>query len=138
MLLETADIEGVQWLFSDAPFLHSLRFSTSAMLAFLLATFGLPRNKEQLRYLTDRFYDSYWRIETPFVQLSHLMLWLLMIGSMTVFDVDNPWLRSQWIAFISPQLSWEEVRQRLQSIAWIDRIHDKAGQRIYSKLTLRE
>ncbi|RFU32945.1 hypothetical protein B7463_g3368, partial [Scytalidium lignicola] len=43
------------------------------MLAFLFATFEFPQNKEQLRYLADRFYHSYLRIGTPCTQLSHLM-----------------------------------------------------------------
>lgn len=108
------------------------------MLAFLLATFEFPQNKEHLRYLKDRFQYSYLRIEKPLTQLSHLMLWLLIVRSMTVLDMDIPRLRSHWTAFDGSQLPWKNIRQGLQSIMWIDHIHDKFGQCIYSKLTLQE
>ncbi|KAH8811253.1 hypothetical protein F5884DRAFT_269332 [Xylogone sp. PMI_703] len=105
-----------------------------AMLAFLLVTFTFPYNKEQLRYLADRFYCSYLKIETPSAELSHFILWFLMIGFMTVFDVEEYQLRSHWVALNGQEMSWKEMRQCLQSIMWIGHIHDISGQRIYSQL----
>lgn len=55
--------------------------------------------------------------------LLDLKLWILLIGSIMVFDIKEPWLVES-ITELTQGQSWETVRQRLKSIMWIDKVHD--------------
>jgi hypothetical protein len=97
-----------------------------AMLAFLTTTFQIPGTKVQYPYLASRFRECYCVVEAATSQLQNLVLWLLTVAAISVYGVDEPWLRERWQVDV-PSLVWPEARRRLQEIMWIDAIHDEPG-----------
>jgi hypothetical protein len=68
------------------------------------------------------------------------MFWLLTIGAMSVFDVDNEdWLVEKWkeAAQVLPGvlLSWETATEHLESVIWMRFISNDMGHQVYHKLT---
>ncbi len=64
-----------------------------------------------------------------------LMLWLLMIGAVSVFDKsDDVWLKPLLLsnARLCDIASWSAMKDLLESFLWIGLVHDKAGQAIFS------
>lgn len=63
-----------------------------------------------------------------------VLLWLLIIGSMSVFSTsDNVWLapRIQATIKLCEAHSWHELRKQLKRFPWIDILHDKLGRAIF-------
>ncbi|KAF9881803.1 hypothetical protein CkaCkLH20_00949 [Colletotrichum karsti] len=107
------------------------------MLAFLSTTMQIPGGKFPYAYLTDKFRNSCktFIMRTP--ARERLMFWLLVVGSISVFEPDEPWLVSILAGLAAPQLSWEEARSRLQDVMWIDGLHEKMGLSAFSELMHR-
>jgi len=105
-----------------------------AMLAFLTITFPLPGRPARYPYLASRFRECCCAVEakTPF--LRDLMLWFLIVGAISVYGVDEPWLYQHWQAVV-PVMQWHEARRRLQGIMWIDAIHDETGKQAFKALS---
>ncbi|KPM35151.1 hypothetical protein AK830_g11423 [Neonectria ditissima] len=55
-----------------------------------------------------------------------LKLWLLLVGSILVFNGDEAWLLKS-INELSCNQTWAEVRGRVKEVMWIDIIHDEPG-----------
>jgi hypothetical protein len=108
-----------------------------AMLAFLTTTFQIPGTKVRYQYLASRFRECCRAVEAATPQLQDLMLWLLMVGTISVYGVDEPWLRERWQADV-PGLVWPEARRRLQEIMWIDAIHDEPERYAFEAMSHRE
>ena len=108
-----------------------------AMLAFLTTTFQIPGKKVRYPYLASRFRECCRTVEAATPQLQDLMLWLLMVGAISVYSVDEPWLRERWQAEVLG-LVWPEARRLLQEIMWIDAIHDKPGRYAFEVMSHRE
>jgi hypothetical protein len=66
------------------------------------------------------------------------MLWFLTVGAISVFGVGEPWLRERRQAEVPSQMTWDEARQRLKDIMWINAIHDQPGQQAFKILNLEE
>ncbi|RSL80915.1 hypothetical protein CEP52_017303 [Fusarium oligoseptatum] len=58
--------------------------------------------------------------------IANVKLWLLLIGSMVIFDSKAPWL-AQSIQSLTGRQTWSQVRKRVKEVMWIDIIHDLAG-----------
>ncbi|KAB8236997.1 uncharacterized protein BDW43DRAFT_266653 [Aspergillus alliaceus] len=65
---------------------------------------------------------------------SHIMLWLLMVGEISVFrQCDDQWLK-RWLR-ANIQLcninSWSEMRDIMESFMWVDVLYDQAGKDVF-------
>jgi hypothetical protein len=66
------------------------------------------------------------------------MLWLLMIGAISLFDVPNDaWLRASLRAYISicHVETWEEMQAMLESFMWVPVLDEQLGRQIYDELS---
>ncbi|KAG5782483.1 hypothetical protein H9Q73_003853 [Fusarium xylarioides] len=61
---------------------------------------------------------------------ANIKLWLLVVGSIIVFDSSEDWL-VQSINSLAGRQSWEEVRERVNEVMWIDVIHDVPGRKAF-------
>ncbi|TRX96344.1 hypothetical protein FHL15_002616 [Xylaria flabelliformis] len=62
-----------------------------------------------------------------------LMLWLLMIGAISIFDaVEDSWLRREIQQYVEKcgVRTWKDMRDVLKSFMWIGLLDDRAGQDI--------
>lgn len=120
------------------------------LLAFLaISTFRVPNttptnanNARQFAYLTRSYRDTCRTLEPVTPQLSALIFWLLTLGAISVFDVeDEEWLVEKWnqVAKSLPgaRLGWEDARVHLEGLLWIRGAHDDIGKKVYKKLIER-
>ncbi|RFN43532.1 hypothetical protein FIE12Z_12232 [Fusarium flagelliforme] len=61
---------------------------------------------------------------------ANVKLWLLLVGSMMVFEGTEEWL-VQSIRNLAGRQGWEDVRGRVRDVMWIDVIHDRPGREAY-------
>ena len=107
-----------------------------ATLAILTTTTRVP-GKDRFPHLTRRLRECICAIEPATPQLQELVLWILTVGTFSVFEIDDSWLRERWRAHV-PQLTWPEARRRLREILWIEAIHDEPGRRVFEAMTRDE
>lgn len=107
------------------------------MLAFLTIMFPLPGRPARYPYLASRFRECCCSVDAATPALQDLMLWFLIVGAISIYGVDVPWLRERWQTVV-PRMAWREARQRLQDIMWIDTIHDKTGRQAFEAMTWGE
>ncbi|RSL45938.1 hypothetical protein CEP54_014074 [Fusarium duplospermum] len=67
--------------------------------------------------------------------IANVKLWLLLIGSMVIFDSKAPWL-AQSIQSLTGRQTWSQVRKRVKEVMWIDIIHDLAGSEAFEAVQL--
>jgi hypothetical protein len=108
------------------------------LLAFLATLFQVPGTKLGYPYLVKRFRDVCSTMEASEPHLRDLVLWLLMMGAISLFGATEPWLRQRWQLEAPPQLTWDELRQRLKDVLWIQLIHDQPGQHAFNILNVME
>jgi hypothetical protein len=108
-----------------------------AMLAFLTTIFQIPGKPVVYPYLGRQFREYYLAADISTPRLQYLSLWTLVVGAMSVWDVEEPWLGEQWRTVVRG-LTWPEIRGRLKEVIWIDFLHDKAGKCVFDRLTMRE
>ncbi|MCJ1431347.1 hypothetical protein MMC27_000698 [Xylographa pallens] len=86
-------------------------------------------------HLASLFRDCFARLTTTSSHLSpQLVLWLLMVGAVSVFDGSNDiWFNNLLRNSIRRCKvdSWSEMRDLLLSFMWIDLVHDKRGKRAF-------
>ncbi|RBR26432.1 uncharacterized protein FIESC28_00726 [Fusarium coffeatum] len=61
---------------------------------------------------------------------ANIKLWLLLVGSMMVFEGTEEWL-VQTIRSLAGRQGWKDVRSRVRDVMWIDVIHDTPGRKAY-------
>ncbi|CEI67499.1 hypothetical protein FVEN_g5602 [Fusarium venenatum] len=61
---------------------------------------------------------------------ANVKLWLLLVGSMIIFEGSEEWL-VQCIRSLAGRQGWEEVRVRVREVMWIDVVHDGPGREAY-------
>lgn len=61
---------------------------------------------------------------------ANVKLWLLLVGSMMVFEGTEEWL-VQTVRSLTGRQGWEDVRARVRDVMWIDVIHDRPGKEAY-------
>ena len=107
-----------------------------AMLVFLTTTFEIPeRAGQRYPYLSDRFRESCCGIsaEGPKSEAwNDFMMWLLIIGGVSLFGVDEVWLRELWEKVFPSNETWQTVRDRVKKFLWIDVLHDKLGKEMFN------
>jgi hypothetical protein len=92
-----------------------------------------PRIAKQLRYeleLTGVSLD----IWMPMVEL---LLWVLMLGGISASDTEHrPWYvdQIQWLAPLLGLTSWDQVKETMTSIVWIDSPCDVEGQALWQEV----
>ncbi|KAH8657785.1 hypothetical protein BX600DRAFT_552055 [Xylariales sp. PMI_506] len=107
------------------------------MLAFLSTTFRVPGKKAESLYLTEHLRSACQDLEASTPELRDILFWLLMVGVISVLDVDEPWLRARWDVVAKLDMTWEAAQRRLRSIMWITSIHDDPGRKAYNILATR-
>jgi hypothetical protein len=68
---------------------------------------------------------------------NHFQLWFLMTGAVSIFkEHDDQWLKPRLMFIIhSCGLdSWDQTRDILHSIMWIDLLHDHLGKRVFDSV----
>jgi hypothetical protein len=111
-----------------------------ALLAFLTTTFQMPGRMIRYPDLANRFRDCCRAVEVGDTkpQMHDLMLWLLMVGAISVFETDDErWMHKRWCAD-APDMSWPDARERLRKIMWMDAIHETVGEHAFEALNVRE
>lgn len=104
------------------------------MLAFLTTMYQLPGHRLPYNHLNNRFRTSLRAMEPSTPELQTLTTWLVIIGLITVWDAEEPWLRAIWDN-IGLESSWAEVhRNILCRFFWIPSIHNMPGKRAFDKL----
>lgn len=58
--------------------------------------------------------------------LADVKVWLLLVGSISVFEGGEEWL-VEAVRELTGDQTWAEVRRRVKDIMWIDTIHDDPG-----------
>jgi hypothetical protein len=100
------------------------------LLAAMTLLHQFPGRRMVLTDLTHRFRRAcIWMVGRRIH--STLKLWLLMIGAMTAFEADESWLLIAWHQLAPVELSWEEVRAKLEGVLWIRCVHDEPGRRAF-------
>jgi hypothetical protein len=110
------------------------------MLAFLSTLVSIPGKRVPYPYLERLFraeLERHYRGRGP----DHgdgnvILLWLLMMGAMSVLSPDEPWLRDGWHSVSRNGQDWDVVRAQLRRMIWINNIHDEAGKEAFEKLKL--
>ena len=106
-----------------------------AMLAILATTFQVPGNKLEFPYLAQKFRACIIDTQTSAIDSQNVMLWFLVVGAISTFDLTETWLRERWKIEVPSPMTWDEARRRLKTVVWIDAIHDKTGQEVFENLT---
>ena len=109
------------------------------LLAFSCSVF-LPWKQMGISYdhLASTFKDCLAKMScsnTP----SHLLLWLLMVGAVSVFgDADDEWLKP-WLRVVidlAEVESWVDMQEVLTSLMWIGLVHDVPGKDVFDSATV--
>lgn len=108
-----------------------------ALLAFLVTTFQYPAMRASYPYLTDRFREGCRAVEIgDEMESRNLMRWLLIIGAISVFDVETEpeeWIRERWRTNVD-DIGWEDSRAQLKDIMWVDALQDTIGKKAFAAL----
>ncbi|KAH8895985.1 hypothetical protein GQ53DRAFT_36401 [Thozetella sp. PMI_491] len=108
-----------------------------AMLTFLTTTFEIPEGPGQ-RYphLSRKFRESCCALigDSMPGMLSGFATWLLVIGGVSLYGLDEDWLCKRWRSLVPVGASWYEVRRGLKTFLWIDAVHDRLGKEMVNTL----
>ena len=84
-------------------------------------------------HLTSAFRDCLASLTSSHIS-SQLLLWLLMVGAVSVFDAtDDGWLKPLLLVNIGlcEIDSWSKMQDLLKSFMWIGLVHDKPGKGVF-------
>ena len=92
-------------------------------------------------YFPDTYRTCLLNLKLPDTSSSQILLWLLMVGSLSFFTpADDAWL-IPWIR-VNVELcgahDWIGLRSQLKEFPWIDILHDNPGQAIFDSTMLSE
>ncbi|KAK5700215.1 hypothetical protein LTR17_023124 [Elasticomyces elasticus] len=116
----------------DNPMSESLRLG---LLAFLSTTIQVPGGCMTYPSFASTYGRAWRAVEAPTPEHQLLLLWLLIVGAMSVLDVSEPWVKLGWTESALAGLAWEEVRYRLEKVLWVNCIHDGLGRRAFAALS---
>ena len=119
----------------DGDFAECLRLS---LLAFLASTFQISTADAHYPYLAGRYRESCTSLEKHTQISQGLTTWFLMIGAISAFDLEEEWLLDRWRAEVPSTTTWNEMREVLKGIMWIDAVHDVVGQELFRVLTCKD
>ena len=104
------------------------------MLAFLSTTFRVPGRRVPYSYLTKQLRASCRRLEPHTPEMKELLVWLIVMGSISVLEPEEPWLRAKWNTLATPRMSWNDLSHVLEDVLWIGCIHDEPAITAFEKL----
>lgn len=110
------------------------------MLAFLTTPFLLPSRQGLYTYSAIQFRELFRRVDQGQAaeRSFTLRLWALMIGAISVLNADEDWVVKAWQMVVGERaIAWEEAKEQLRSVIWIDCIHDEPGEGAFRKLNTR-
>ena len=85
-------------------------------------------------YLSDTYRDCVLHIEPPGRLSPLILLWLLLVGSLSTFTAaDDVWLMP-WMRInieLCQASHWSELRGMLKTCPWIDALHDAPGRNMF-------
>jgi hypothetical protein len=85
-------------------------------------------------YFPQTYRSCLLNLKLPDALSSQILLWLLMVGAMSLFTpADDAWL-IPWVRVnieLCGARNWSELRAQLKGFPWIDILHDKLGQAIF-------
>jgi hypothetical protein len=109
-----------------------------AMLAFLATTFQVLGSRLQYKHVSNRLRELCCAVEVSTEPLRAVMFWVLMVGTIALFDSDELWLRDKWRSDVLPLTrgqQWADAQRLLQTFIWIDVCNDKAANHIFEKMS---
>ncbi|CAH0038767.1 unnamed protein product [Clonostachys solani] len=105
------------------------------MLAFLSTTLHVPGKILPSAYLATQLKKLCGEIAVSGTSSRYMVLWLLIVGSISVFAPDEPWIRARWAEVSDVDLVWEELELHLRDILWIDCIHGEPARKAFAMIT---
>lgn len=103
-------------------------------LASLTITYRLPGRKLAYPYLAREMRRYCHSINVVTSELRDLVLWLVIVCGISIFEVDEQWMHETLVQVAEPELTWDDVRQRLQKVFWIGCIQDELGKQTFKAL----
>jgi hypothetical protein len=111
------------------PFEEILR---TGLLAFQTSVFLLiPGLKINCDFLRGRLRLAVDALEASTRVMRDLKLWLLLVGCVATMDFGHGWLVGNVKALTAGEGDWEQVRERMRGIMWIDAVHDVPGRQMF-------
>ncbi|KAF1998496.1 hypothetical protein P154DRAFT_621637 [Amniculicola lignicola CBS 123094] len=107
------------------------------MLCILTTSFKIPKRKIPYTYLQDRIRVAFEHPETsPLIRLNpSAVFWVVMMGLVSVVDLDEGWVREAWGLFkVQKDAGWATARRGLMEMVWIECLHDRLGEKAYTRL----
>ncbi|KAF4977655.1 hypothetical protein FZEAL_5845 [Fusarium zealandicum] len=106
------------------------------LLAFEATLFiKLPGCKFKSAQFAEQIRDAIEAVPVDGETVANIKLWLLLIGSIMVFEGSESWLVQSIQSLVGRQ-TWAEVRKRVKQIVWVDSVHDIPGRKAF-EATLR-
>ncbi|VUC29345.1 unnamed protein product [Clonostachys rosea] len=105
------------------------------MLAFLSTTLFVPGKRLASVYLSTQLKQLCGEITVWGTSSRFMVLWLLIVGSISVFAPDEPWILAKWAEAADVDLVWEELELHLRDILWIDCIHEEPARKAFAIIT---
>jgi hypothetical protein len=111
----------------------------TGMLGYLTTLFAVPTPGRlsrlyQYPHLSRSYGDACRGItamKSP--KLQRLIVWLLMVGCLSAFDVEEPWVRECWQSNVPLKL-WADLQSSLQGIMWIESVHSEQGRLVLESM----
>jgi hypothetical protein len=101
------------------------------LLAFASTVFlQIPGVKIRSGALSSQLYNAVEKLDVSNSVVADIKLWLLLVGSICVFEGSESWLVKS-IHELTGEQTWPEVRMRIKEVMWIDMIHDEPGKRAF-------
>ncbi|KAH8645837.1 hypothetical protein BX600DRAFT_504149 [Xylariales sp. PMI_506] len=110
-----------------------------AMLVFFTTTIQIPEGAgERYPYLACQYRESCCQVlsreERKPDNRGDLLMWLLLIGAMSLYGLEEKWLCEGWRKVVPADITWSEARNRLKELPWIDTVHDSLGKEAFEML----
>ncbi|CAG1979992.1 unnamed protein product [Fusarium graminearum] len=106
------------------------------MLAFLTTLSQSPVRRPQLPELQRRLETNYIMMQDQNENYRTFTIWVLMMGCFSAVEVSNVLVGEIWDVIVSPDLTWENVRDMIvaEGLPWIDFIHGGPGKKAFGYL----
>jgi hypothetical protein len=114
----------LEYLLDEHPLREAIRLGLLAYESTIFLQIQGVKLKSDL--FTSQLREAIEAIPVEGEAIANVKLWLLLIGSMVIFDSKAPWL-AQSIQSLTGRQTWSQVRKRVKEVMWIDIIHDLAG-----------
>lgn len=115
----------------SSPLAHAVRLG---MLAFMTTMMRIPGGKIPLTYMYGKLRSTCLGLDVSTPERRCIGFWLLMVGGVSVFEADEPWLRARWEDVAEADLGWDEARSKLREVMWISTLHDDLGRRVFAQV----